>query len=71
MKKPVILQTGSKIASDHQIPQEVYYSRPLWENPKQDLEVALCHNDLKELGALGFVLFWFGFKLTEIVMCFF
>lgn len=28
-KKPVISQTGSKIANDHQIPQEVYHGRTL------------------------------------------
>lgn len=71
VKKPVISQTGSKIANDHQIPQEVYHGRTLWQNPKQDLEVALSHNTLKKLGALGFgsgVWFWVFFRLTEAAM---
>lgn len=66
-KKPAILQTERKIASNRQILQDLYHSRPL-ENILNkiyfNLESVLCYNTLKKFEAISFL------KLIETAIYF-
>lgn len=67
VKKPAILQTGRKIASNRQILQDLYHNRPLKNIPNKiyfNLELVLCCNTLKKFEAISFL------KLIEIAVYF-